>query len=105
MADDDHRRVACATLNSFISAVKDRGIASVILAWRHEWAPSSAIPGQTHGEVVFGSVREVTLLGYHKPSGTVISVAVGGEEADRSLIRQQVMEAGLTVTERCRNLT
>lgn len=105
MKHDTSLGIDCEDLIYFQKLLNDKGIRTIILTWRDEWAPASDVPGQTHGNVVFGSLREVTLLGYHKPSGTIIRHVLGGAAADRKALRDQLNTAGFTVEERCRNLT
>ena len=105
MPHDTALRIICEDLVEFQKHLNDKAVQMVILTWRHEWAPASDVPGENHGNVVFGSLSEVTLLSYHKPSGTIISLALQGEAADRKAVREQLVQAGFTVEERCRNLT
>lgn len=105
MQHDDQLRVHCDDLETFIKHLRNRGIRTAVVAWREEWAPASDIPGQTHGEVTFGSLRELTVLGYHKPSGSIVSLHLTGPLAERKAVREALTAAGLTVEERCRNIT
>jgi len=105
MQHDSPLRIACEDLIIFQKTLQDKGIRTAILTWREEWAPASDVPGENHGNVVFGSLREVNVLGYHKPSGTIISLALHGAAAEKKTIREQLIAAGFTVEERCRNLT
>lgn len=105
MQHDTPLRIVCEDLISFQNLLLDKEIRTAVVTWRDEWAPASDVPGQTHGNVVFGSLREVNVLGYHKPSGTIISLALQGAAADRKVVREQLVAAGFRVEERCRNLT
>lgn len=98
-------RIVCEDLMSFQKELQDKGIRTAIVTWRKEWAPASDVPGENHGNVVFGSLCEVNVLGYHKPSGTILSLALRGAAAERKLVREQLVAAGFVVEERCRNLT
>jgi hypothetical protein len=95
----------CSTLNEFIKAMHDKGLHTAIVAWREEWAPHTTVSGVTHGDVVFGSLRELTVLAYHKPQGQVLRLELQGAEADRSAVVATLRAAGLRVEERKRNLT
>ena len=105
MPHDTALRIVCEDLVEFQKHLHAKAVQMVILTWRHEWAPASDVPGENHGNVVFGSLNEVTLLSYHKPTGTIISLAMNGPDADRKAVREQLVQAGFTVEERCRNLT
>ena len=65
----------------------------------------TATPGVNHGDVVFGSLREITLLAYDKPAGAVVRLDLLGPDADRARVRADLEAAGLRVEERKRNLT
>jgi len=105
MQHDTPLRIVCEDLIEFQKHLKDKALQTVILTWREEWAPASDVPGENHGNVVFGSLREITVLSYHKPSGTIISLTLKGPQAERKTVRGQLINAGFTVEERCRNLT
>jgi hypothetical protein len=105
MQHEDSRTSSYANLLDFLKALQDRSLSTVILTWRAEWAPMTAVPGVNHGDVVFGSLREITLLAYDKPTGTVLRLELLGPEADREHLRAQLQAAGLRVEERKRNLT
>ena len=105
MTDSDPLTIACNDLPAFRKELSARGIQTAILAWRAEWAPAGETPGANHGDVVFGSLREVTVLGYHKPSGTVVKLELRGEAADRDGIKAHLQAAGLRVEERSRNIS
>lgn len=100
----DPHTIACESLDAFRKTVSELGIRTVFLAWRAEWAPSSETPGAAHGEVVFGSLREITLLAYQRATGTVIRFA-GGASLERATVKALLEADGLTVAERCRNIT
>lgn len=105
MSHDTTLRIICSSLSEFQKSLQDQGIKNAILTWREEWAPAGEVPGVNHGEVTFGSLREIKVLGYHRPSGTIISLVLRGPDAERRTIREHLVGAGFTVAERCRNLT
>ena len=105
MPHDTAHRIVCESLGEFQKSLRDKEIKTAILTWREEWAPASEVPGQNHGEVTFGSLREIQVLGYHRPSGTIISLVLRGPDAERQTIREQLVSSGFKVSERCRNLT
>ena len=101
----DSHTVICETLSQFRNELRNREIKTSVIAWRAEWAPATDTPGATHGDVVFGSLRETTLLGYQRATGTVVRLELRGPEADRSTLRAVLESDGLTVEERSRNLS
>jgi hypothetical protein len=105
MPHHDSRTCSCANLSDFLKELRGRSLYTVILAWRAEWAPMTATPGVNHGAVVFGSLREITLLAYDKLAGSIVRLDLFGPEADRERIKAELAAAGLRVEERKRNLT
>ena len=105
MSPDASLTVPCATVNDFLKLMQDKGLKTAIVAWREEWAPHTAQPGVTHGDVVFGSLREVTVLAYDKPNGLILRLELRGETADRPATVAALKAAGLRVEERKRNIT
>ena len=105
MQHNDSRTYSCSHLPDFLKELQDRSLHTVILAWRAEWAPMTATPGINHGDVVFGSLREISLLAYDKPVGSVVRLDLRGPDADRVRVRAELEAAGLRVEERKRNLT
>ncbi len=105
MPHNTAHRIFCDSLIEFQKSLRDKEINVAILTWREEWAPAGEVPGQNHGEVTFGSLREIQVLGYHRSSGTIISLVLHGPDANRPVIREQLVNAGFKVSERCRNLT
>lgn len=105
MQHHDPKTIICDSLGNFIKELQDKGLKVSILTWRAEWAPMTAVPGENHGDVVFGSLREITLLAYHGSTGSIIHHDVRGEEADRVKVRAALEAAGITVEERSRNIT
>lgn len=105
MQHTDPKTIICDSLGNFIKELQNKGLKISILTWRAEWAPMTAVPGENHGDVVFGSLREITLLAYHGPTGSIIHHDLRGEEADRVKVRAALEAAGITVEERSRNIT
>ena len=105
MQHSDPLTTICETFEDFLKSIKDKEITTVIQTWRGEWAPRTEEPGVNHGEVLFGSLQEVTLLGYHGATGTIIRFTARDAAADRPRFRGALQAAGLTVEERCRNIT
>jgi hypothetical protein len=105
MSHEATLKIICKDLVEFEKTLHEKGIQKAIVTWREEWAPAGEIPGENHGEVTFGSLREIEVLGYHRASGTIIGVVLRGPEAQRPAIREHLLAAGLSVSERCRNLT
>lgn len=105
MSPDASLTIPCASLNEFIKLVQDKQLHTVIAAWREEWAPHTAVPGMTHGDVVFGSLRELTVLAYDKPLGQILRLELLGPDADRPAVVATLRAAGLRVEERKRNIT
>jgi hypothetical protein len=105
MQHEDSKTCLYANLPDFLKVLQDKSLHTVILTWRAEWAPMTATPGVNHGDVVFGSLREITLLAYDKPTGSVLRLELLGPDADRERIRTELKAAGFRVEERKRNLT
>lgn len=100
----DSHTTSCGSLDQFRKSLKELGIQTAFLSWRAEWAPSSETPGMTHGDVVFGSLREITLLGYQGSTGTLVRYEAGAT-ATREELKALLEADGLIVKERCRNIT
>lgn len=100
----DSHTIACESLDEFRKTIKDKEIRVIFLAWREEWAPSTQTPGVTHGAVVFGGLRELTVLGYQGTTGVLVRFAAGATWT-RAALKELLMADGLTVQERCRNIS
>jgi hypothetical protein len=87
----------CDTTAAFVAAMRSRGLRQAVLAWREEYGPA---PTPSSAQADYRLVREVTLLGYDQ--GTILRCELA--EADRRSVRDDLVAAGLTVEERCRNL-
>jgi hypothetical protein len=86
----------CDTSSGFASAVRERGLDRVVLAWREEYGPAETPDGKAD----YRMVREVTLLAYDQ--GTIVRCELG--EADRAAVQAELVAVGFDVELRCRNL-
>lgn len=80
---------------SFVEAVNNLGITSVVVAYRKEWGPQDPALG-----IDYGPQENVRLLGYKQ--GTLVTCQL--EQEDPETVAKCLRREGLTVEMRCRNL-
>lgn len=89
----------CPDPPAFLAELRSRTISTAILAWRQEYGPVA----EANGEAVYRAVRSLTLLAYD--GGTIIRCELEDERADRAAARSLLVDAGIRVEERSRNLS
>jgi hypothetical protein len=96
MADGDFPEVAMEGLEAFIDYARNHHLRHAVIVWRDEYGPLQL----SAERVSYQQCRELTVLGYHH--GTVVRFTSGTLE--RAAVRARLLECGLWVEERCRNL-
>ena len=84
-------------INDFCSTAQSEGVSTVILCYTDEWGPTPLEDNAVH----CGPRCEMLLLTYH--DGHIWRCELSGEEAERTLVQEQVSSYGLKWKERSRN--
>lgn len=93
---------SCSDRDDFLRQVRAAGIATVIVAWRDEWAPSTATAGVAHGDVRFGPMHDLLVLAYRR--GHLLRWQPPAD-TKRDDVARDLRELGLRVELRSRNIS
>jgi hypothetical protein len=89
--------VEAASVAEFIAEAQHRRLKDVVIAWRREYGQ---VPD---GDVVdYRRLDLAWLLAYDRGDGAIIRYAADG--ADRERLQHELVAAGFSVEDRCRNL-